>query len=318
MLLSRLLALPMALFIAANAAGMDMDYEGEIDIVTGLPVTGSTAGDTSSQQTVFLADGVSYDRTAHMFSYSTPDKSGYIRSSIADGMITTGNASVEIPDGLSVVLYREGEAQPEMDTSNIVDPGGYALVLTNTDAQYQILSFQIVPEKTGEITSFEMPSGFSLQSLEIDGELCDTAGKSSVNMQTDGKYGVTYRCDATGIDYNLSLTVDHTPPEVNLEGVTDGVAKGPVTVTGIEKSDQVTVTRDNTKLTEPLLLSNVLKTPGNYRLVVTDDAGNMVVKDFTIRFYLNSQGLIFTLITLAAFAGIIIYMYVSKKRLKVR
>ena len=318
MLLSRLLALPMALFIAANAAGMDMDYEGEIDIITGLPVTDSVAEDTASQQTVFLADGVSYDRTAHKFSYSTPDKSGYIRSSVADGMITTDTVSVEIPDGLSVSLYCEGEPQPETDTSNIVDPGGYALVLTNADAQYQLLSFQIVPEKTGAVTSFEMPSGFSLQSLEIDGEQRETAGKSSVDMQTDGKYRVTYRCDATGIDYNLSLTVDHTPPAITLEGVTDGTAKGPVTVNGIEKSDQVTVTRDKTRLTEPLLLTNVLKTPGNYRIVVTDDAGNMTVEDFTIRFYLNSQGLIFTLIALAAFAGVIIYMYVSKKRLKVR
>ena len=53
MLLSRLLALPMALFIAANAAGMDMDYEGEIDIVTGSPVTGSTAGDASYSRRFF-------------------------------------------------------------------------------------------------------------------------------------------------------------------------------------------------------------------------------------------------------------------------
>ncbi len=319
MILARLLALPMAMLLAASAAGMDMDYEGEIDIVTGRPVTDSSSSDVvPSQQTVILADGVSYDRTAHNFSYATPDRSGYIRSSVANGMITTSKVSVDIPDGLSVSLYRDGEPQPEMDTLNIVDAGSYALVMTNSESQYQILNFRIVPEKTGAITAYDIPDGFTLQTLDHEGDAQDTTGVSSVDLQKDGKYRMTYRCDATGIDYSLSVTIDHTPPEITLEGVTDGMAKGPVTVKGLEKSDRVTVTRDKTQLTEPLLLTNVLKTPGAYHIVVTDDAGNTTVKDFTIRFYLNSQGLVFTLIALASFAGVLIYMYVSKKRLKVR
>lgn len=128
MLLSRLLALPMAMFLAASAAGMDMDYEGEVDRVTGLPVTNSA-----------------------------------------------------------------GEAMTEVDTQNIVDPGFYALVLMNSDAQYQILAFQIVPETTGAITTYEMPSGFSIQSVGIDGEEQDATGRTSVAMKADGHYHMAYR-----------------------------------------------------------------------------------------------------------------------------
>ena len=318
MILSKLLALPMALFVAASAAGMDMDYEGEIDIVTGLPANSAVAEDTSSQQTVVLADGVTYDRNAHMFSYSTPDKTGYIRSSLADGMVTTSKVVVEIPSGVAVSLYHNGEMQTEMDAANIVEPGGYALVMTTAESQYQIMSFQIVQEKTGAISSYSMPDGFKLQALEVDGEAKDPTGISDVNMETDGRYRLTYRCNATGIDYNLNVTIDHTPPALELEGVTDSIAKGPVTVKGLAKTDTVQISRDGTLLQQPLLLSNVLKTPGDYKIVVTDDAGNTVAEEFRIRFYLNSQGLVFSLVAAAVIAGVIIYMYVSKKRLKVR
>ena len=314
MLIPKLFAFPMAAVMVAGSSGMDMDYQGEVDIYTGRPITDTAA--ESSQQTVAISEGVTYDRSAHMFSYSMPDNSGMVKSSVADGMVTTGKVSIELPSGFSAALYCDGEETDGVDYTAIADPGGYALVVTGTETQLQLLSFQIIPEKTGALNSFQLPKGFKLTRVALDNEPKNMIGKTEVDMKAEGYYEITYRCTATGIDYNLNVEVDHTPPMLVLEGVKDGIAHGPVVISGMDAKDSVYLTLDENKISVPM--ENKLKTPGKYHITVTDDAGNQVSEDFEIEFYLNMQGVVFTLLAVGVAAAIFIYMYVSKKRLKVR
>lgn len=316
MLLSKLSAFLLALSMSVSAADVDMDYEGEIDIITGRPAVSENAENSvSSQQTVAVSDTVTYDRKSHLFSYALPNTSGVVQSNVADGMITTSPVNLIIPNGVSVSLYRNGEVQDDTDPENIVTPGGYAVVVTQQDFQQQILSFTIVSELTNSISLFQMPSGFQLTRLDIDGMAQTVNGQTSVDMTEDGKYRIAYRCIATGIDYNLNVEVDHTPPAVILDGVVNGYAQGPVTISGFSKEDKVEVTSGGEKVT---LINYTLKSPGTYHISVKDKAGNTLEQDFEIQFYLNSQGLIFTLLTVAVAVAVFLYMYISKKRLKVR
>lgn len=300
---------------ANRAAAADLDYEGEIDIYSGLPVSDAAAD--AAQQTVSVSDGVTYDRSAHMFSYMIPDQSGVIQSSVADGMITTESVSIVLPSGFSADLYRNGDKTEDLDYTAINQIGSYTLVVTGPEAQYQLLSFQIVAEKTGAVNVFEMPAGFQLTKVVLNGEPQRVAMTNSVDMATEGSYQITYRCAAIGIDYNLNITVDHTPPQVVLNGIgADGYARNPVSISGISAVDSAVLTRDDNKIKMPH--GNTIKSPGKYKLIVTDDAGNVFSKEFTILFYLNMQGLIFTLLAVGVAAAVGIYMYISNKRLKVR
>lgn len=67
-------------------------------------------------------------------------------------------------------------------------------------------------------------------------------------------------------------------------------------------------------------LSNdhVIRSPGKYVVTVTDDAGNSVTEKFEIKFYLNEQGWIFGLLILTIIVMAIVYMIMSKKKLRVR
>ena len=62
----------------------------------------------------------------------------------------------------------------------------------------------------------------------------------------------------------------------------------------------------------------MLKTPGKYELTVTDKAGNAVTESFEIGMYLNAQGLWFTLLAAAVLISAGVYMYLARKRLRVR
>ncbi|MBP5265623.1 MAG: hypothetical protein J6Z06_02230, partial [Lachnospiraceae bacterium] len=80
--------------------------------------------------------------------------------------------------------------------------------------------------------------------------------------------------------------------------------------------DRVTVTFNGDDVHAPA--NGIFRSVGKYVVVVTDDAGNAITEEFTIRMYLNMQGGIFIALAIAVFVGAGVYMYVSRKRLRVR
>ena len=314
MLAAKLVSLSMALVMAANTVGgVDMDYEGEVDIYSGNPISSE---DTSSRRTIALADGSLYDTESEMFIYTAPDTNLTVTSSVADGMMTTDPVSLDIDSGLSSVLYLDGEEEKDADLKNIKDPGKYSLVVTGSGTDHQLISFTIIPKKTGSVSSYKLPLGFDLKELHISGREEQFSNVGVVDLSQDGDYTITYHCNLTGKDYGLSVTIDHVPPAVTLEGVKDGSARGPVTIKDYAKEDSFDILLNGEDYSFPQ--DDKLTLPGKYELTITDDAGNEVTEKFEIKFYLNYQGLLFGLLFLAVIAAAIGYMIWSRKRLRVR
>ena len=314
MLAAKLVSLSMALVMATNVVGgVDMDYEGEVDIYTGKP---SSSEESSDRQSIALADGSLYDTDLEMFIYTAPNSNLTVTSSVADGMITTDPVSLEVDSSLSSVLYLDGKEDSDIDYKKIDKEGKYALVVTGAGIDQQILSFTIVPKKTGSINSYKLPLGFDLKELHISGKEETFKDVSVVDMSQNGDYVITYHCNLTGKDYGLSVTIDHDPPDVTLDGVKDGYARGPVTVKDYSKDDTFSVLLNGEDYKFPE--DDTLTLPGKYELTITDDAGNTVTETFEIKFYLNYQGLLFGILFLAVIAAAIGYMIWSRKKLRVR
>lgn len=322
MVLSRLIAVIMALVLSVSAVfltvyadnDVNIDYEGEIDPYSGEPLDGESSG---SEQNVAVMSGVSYDRKAHLFRYAVPSSADVISCNIANGMVTTEDVYLDIPASVTAVLYQDGEALEDVDFSKIRDNGSYSLVISDSETKTQFLTFSIVSEKTGALTVFQVPKGFSLVNVMLDGEKQKySLGANTVDLKSEGEYEIEYRCDATAIKYSISLTVDHTPPQVTFSGVNNGVARNPVTIEGVEKSDTVKVIADGVEIN--ISKDHIIRSPGNYTVSVTDDAGNSVTEEFRIQFYLNEQGLFFGLLVVAIIVMAIVYMLMSRKKLRVR
>ena len=308
MLLSRLFSAGMALVLLVSAFFMpvyaatdvNIDYEGEIDPYTGEPVNSSSA----NEQIVTVMTGVSYDRKSHMFVYSVPNTDYVISCSVASGMVTTETVSLSVPSDLTATLYKNGESVDKTDLTKIKDEGAYSLVLSGNDSKCTLFVFQV-------------PSGFSLVDVMIDDEKQPySVGANIVDMQKEGKYVIDYRCTSIEVNFNLSVTIDHTPPEVTFEGIKNGIAKNPVSIKGVEKSDTVKVLRDGEKIN--LSKDLVIRSPGKYVVTVTDDAGNSVSEKFEIKFYLNEQGWFFGVLILTIIVLAVVYMIMSRKKLRVR
>lgn len=311
-LVSSLMVLPLVATTLVNPE-VNIDYQGTVNPYTGAPLEEDESAQT---QKVKLPDGSTYDRQAHTFYYTVDDYKEDIGCTVANGMVVTSPVSIDIPPDITTTLYSFGEVVTDVDYSNIEEPGSYSLVATGVDSEKQILYFDIVNEKTGRLTSYTLPNGFALLSVTIDGVTQAPNYSRIIDLQKEGNYKISYRCTSTGITYSLNIEVDHTPPDVQFEGVEGTVANGPVTIVGLQDKDIVKVIFNDEEVKAPG--NGVLRTVGKYRVTVLDDAENSVTKEFTIRMYLNMQGGIFIGLALSVIIAAGVFMYVSRKRLKVR
>lgn len=293
------------------ASGADFDYEGPIDMFTGAPIPENGGQDTT--QRVNISDGSVYDRSTGYYIYAVDN--GSVSVSVADGMIVAGDVTFSISENANVKLYKDGEPLDEFP-GLVNAPGSYAVISGDTGSDGQIMGFRVIGQITGAINQYNMPSGFSVSGVTIDGN--DAAyDYGVVDMTTEGVYNIKYICSDNGITYTLNVTIDHTPPQVTFEGLDENDrAKGPVTITGLQEGDTVSVISGNE--VKKLNLNSQITESGDYRVVVTDAAGNSVERQFKILVYLNLQAWMFFGFILLLIVGMAIALTLTRKNLRVR
>ena len=259
------------------------------------PITASVIYDSAKQRYIYITD------------------QGRVESTVMDGMIVTGSVSVAAENSLLVTMYKNGERMDQTDLTNLSDSGYYVLQYNNNDGVPQnIMEFTIVPQLTGMIDHYSLPTGFSVTEATYNGEALSAS--SEVDLQKEGSYRIRYQCGRTGLQYELDVDIDHTPPVLQLEAVKDGVARGPVDISDLESGASVYMTLDGKQYN----YREKLTQSGDYEIWVYDAAGNYTRYQFTIMIYLDGNGYAFIGILLLLILGVIVYMRVAKKRLRVR
>lgn len=298
--------------LAEEESDVNFDYNGEIDAYTGAPLE-KESDDAVVEQTVTISDGILYDRESEMYEY--PVGEGFFHCSAYTGMAVTGVVTLSVDDGVDVIIYKDGKKGSKVP-DELTEQGMYVVTTGGESGGSPLMNFQIVETLTGKLERYDLPSGFTLSSVTIDGEKAGAFGKS-VEMTRDGEYEISYFCKATGVDYALNLTVDHTPPQVEFEGLNeDDEAREPVKLSGISEEDRVTITKDGNEVN--LNFQSSLTESGRYHVVVTDAAGNSVEKDFRILIYFNMQAWIFFGVILLIAAGVAVALWITRKRMRVR
>lgn len=295
----------------SSTAEADMNYDGPIDIFTRSPISEDSEQDQA--QRVTMSDGSIYDRPTGMYIYSVDN--GSVSISVADGMMVTGDVTLAKGEDVNVLLYKDGELVDGFPQV-INAPGSYAITSGEDGSAGQIMGFRILNKITGAVNQYNLPKGFSVRSVVINGEDA-VSDYGVVDMTQEGSYAVNYVCSDNGISYYLNVTIDHTPPQVTFEGLDENNrAKGPVTVTGLEEGDTVSViSGDEVK---KLNMNSQVVDSGDYRVVVTDQAGNYVEKEFKILVYLNLQAWMLLGFILILIVGLAIALTITRKRLRVR
>lgn len=301
------------LFVKSVAsAETDIDYSGVVRDYSGLNPESQV--DTAGMQIV-INDNVSYNVGKERYTYTVSDADAHISSNVMDGMIVQNPVLIEPDDGVNITLRCDGN-KVDADLNNITDAGNYIVQIKDDNGMVKnIFSFTIIGSESSTITEYNMPSGFSVQSVLYNDEKRDTKS-SVVNFKSEGKYYIQYECKVIERTYELNLVIDRTPPVLKLDGVKNGKISGPVSLADLEPGATVTATLNGKNI--DVEGKQKLTVSGKYNLVVTDAAGNESTYDFTILVYINNNGYVFVALLLFIIVGITVYLIVSRKKLKIR
>ena len=299
------------LTVNAAAVEVDMEYNGILDSYTGLPV--GQPGIPEGVDRVWINDQLFYDVTTNRFVYELFSGTELF-TTVVDGMITTGPVSMELSNGATGRLYRNGEMLDLAEYKDLTTPGKYVLsVNSNTGVTIEPVSFTIVGNVTCVPEKYVLPEGFVfVEALRNNGAIDYSERK--VDLTDEGIYRLTYECRNTGLQYGLETEIDRTPPVLELAGVEDGVAKGPVTLYDLEQGASLLIERDGREVG----FTQELTESGTYHLWLQDPAGNSTDYQFKIQIYLNINAIVFVVLILVLIALLVFYLIYSRRKLRVR
>ena len=256
--------------------------------------------------TIRINSECSYDTSSDQYIINLDN--GQVKSSVADGMITNNIVSIEADSLTEISLYKDGEVAETTDLSKINELGNYVLLYR----EKKVLEFKIIGEYSN-LEFFYVPKGFYVKEVLIDGEPAEYE-LDVVPMTAEGLYEVTYVCEATNRIYSFQTHVDRTAPVLTLEELDKkGRAKGPVDLSDREAGSYVKVVLDGKEVDE----QDVLTQSGKYTVTIYDLAGNYTTYNFTIMLYFNLSSTVFMLLILAVVIGVVVYIVVSAKMLRV-
>ena len=305
-----------AIFLSPFAINVvHADSYGDLDPFTGEPVvTSSGVNEVATlSNRKLLSDNMYYDFYEGKFAYPIDTGITDVCSNAADGMVLTEPVYLEIPEGVSLMVYKDGQ---RVDLySEYHDRGSYTVRYNSSKGEQQLFSFTIVGPKTGAIHSYQLPKSFRVDSVTLNGKEISTS-RNFIEMEEEGVYAIAYRCERTDIRYYLDVTIDHTPPEVVFTGIDDDdKARGPVSWEGLKDTDTLLVFKDGGEF---LYEDNRLTQSGRYTVMVYDDAGNGFTKNFTILIYLDKNGFMFVGVIALVIGALVGYLIWQRKHMKVR
>ena len=236
-----------------------------------------------------------------------------VTSTAANGMILNSSVDISLPVKGACAIYFNGEEISPSVMNSYSEPGKYEIRANVNGETVSLLSFTIVGAETNSIYSYRMPDGFTIKSLSKNGEAVDFS-PDMADLSEEGDYSVAYICNRTNIVYNLDVKIDRTPPSLALTDVNNGVAEGPVDLSDYSKEDKLLLHCNN----ELINYEEKLTVPGNYRIILSDAAGNTVEYNFELIPYLDTNSKIVIAALIIAVIALITYLYVGKRKLKVR
>ena len=281
------------LYVSATKNGEPMDY---------------AFGDILSEEAIYIFRITDDYGNSTTFTV-TIDKSVSFSANIGNGLISNGGVVFENDEKLTVLVTKDNRVVAYEFGQTLDAEGSYKVILRDGYGNEQTIEFLIV---SGIKKSLDYTLGENVEILSVkrDGESIE-AESNRLNFTEDGTYIVTARAD--GKEYEFALLLDATPPTIVIDGVENGgVADAVVTLS--EPSEQATVEVYFNGELIPYELGQELSEYGEYRVVVTDQAGNVSEYSFTLEHILNGGAIALIVIVILVVIGVIVAVVIMRKK----
>lgn len=226
-------------------------------------------------------------------------------SNIPEGFTGPGAVEISVSAGEPVTLYCNDSPVEYVPGNSITEPGYYRL-----DVDGQMWSF-VIASALGDMDYYVAPAGMELTGASFNGEEAEILSPRYLLMKEDGRYDITMT-GRDGETLETVLTKDTEAPkvQVNVKGgradiqyLSDDVARIVLTKDGQVQED---------------FAGYQVSAPGSYELSVTDGAGNVSSRQFTLKYQVNVYGIVAVVLVILLIIGGTVFVIHVKKTVKVR
>ena len=232
------------------------------------------------------------------------------------------------------LVVLNGEEYDGAKGSSYGENGKWEFIISDDIGNKSYFYFYVVTHSLSRF-DYESPYAYTITNIEYDsgdGVVVSYSNmvKNNVNkknstmtFEESGTYQVTVSSMATAANFTFSIDIDKTPPQVNLEGTENGaVTIANVSLSGCHVGDVVKVYKDG-ELQQTLIVTSEsakmpeIKEKGDYKIVITNAAGNEQVFEFTRKYTANVATTIVVIVACLLISIGLTVVLVLRKRKKV-
>ncbi len=234
-----------------------------------------------------------------------------VTSNVPGGYAGIGPVEIVLSDGSmeEVSVYQDDvpvtEPAAEGDTIRFEENGYYRLETGGASWSFAIMT------ATGRMDCYPAPVGMRFKEVTLDGEPLETFARDYVLMEADGQYSLVMEGDA-GENFMVGIKKDTEPPQIEV-----AVGKGSASIQYLSEDIADILLEKSGKPVEGFKGYSVTA-PGNYRLTVTDEAGNATSVSFTLKYQVNTYGIAAVILVILVIIGIVVFVIHTKKTVKIR
>lgn len=224
-----------------------------------------------------------------------------------DGL--ANSVTVIANESIFVSLTKDGESAEYTLGDAITVPAKYTLVLTDKLGNVAEVSFEIVKPLVKSFSyNFDNTPGF--EKAIVNGEE-KRLNYGTLELFDDGVYEVGVVVN--GKVYNFVVTVDGTAPTLVISGVKNGGStKGSVVLSDLSEKADMKVYKNDTEIS--YTLGDSISEEGVYKVVLTDECGNVTEYTLEILHSMNSGAVSLIIIGIMFVAGMAILIVSMRKK----
>lgn len=252
---------------------------------------------------------------------------------ISNGIVCSNTVSFKALNGDSSyikLVYKDGILMEDYDSTKFTGHGKWEILLADSVGNQSYFSFQIITHKLSKF-DYSVPYGYKITEIWYNSgddiplsymQYVLDEGKT-INLTENGTYSVVMNSSTTGLSSSFTVTINSVAPQITLVGCKQNeTTLNDVTISGYKVGDTIQVYKDNQlyKTVEILTASTDAPTiteGGNYKIVVTNEAGVSTSVSFVKKHILNTPGNVLVAVLILLLAVVMFVGLVYRQRSKV-
>ena len=252
---------------------------------------------------------------------------------INGGVVGTSKVSFKAKNNDSAYLkyvFKDGELIKDYSDTKFTESGKWELIVSDSVGNESYFTFQIITHKISKF-DYTVPYGYvfteiwynSGDNIPITYMQYVTNGGRTVSLTENGNYSLVMTSSVYGKASSFSITVNNFAPQVKLVGCNENETTiNDVSISGYSVGDKVEIYKDGKLAKTVNILTKSDEVPtitegGEYRIVVTNEAGVKTELSFTRKNIPNTAGNVLIIIIILAISTVVFIGLVYRQRSKV-